>query len=181
VDGTYVRRRWDRDFIGGGHWLRFKFMPQNEIWIEQIYTPNDIKLFIIHEVSEVLTMLLKNASYDEAHRVAVICESYVDNHPDYFETALSRMFKKLGAQSPKTMVKEIESQLSDLVEGIDPDQIRSVCMYGRERNPDCQEIIKQNKVNPPLISHGICANCMKKFHSECRSIKILTSLLNEGP
>jgi NMD protein affecting ribosome stability and mRNA decay len=34
-------------------------------------------------------------------------------------------------------------------------QIRSVCMY-------CGKVTKKNEVEPPLISHGICDQCLEE-------------------
>jgi hypothetical protein len=45
VNGFYVRNRFDVDFSNFGHMLTFAFIPENEIWIDNIYRKEETELF----------------------------------------------------------------------------------------------------------------------------------------
>lgn len=76
VDGYAIRQNIDVDFIGGGHHYAYpKFIPENEIWIEDMKNKKDVYPIIAHELKELHLMRDKGKKYDDAHEVACDRES----------------------------------------------------------------------------------------------------------
>ncbi len=69
VDGFYIRNHYDVDFVAGGHWLRYKFIPGGEIWIEDTVKPRERKFIILHEKTEV-GLMQRGFTYNQAHKSA---------------------------------------------------------------------------------------------------------------
>ncbi len=69
VDGEAVREMSAEavDFVEGGHWLVYDFIPRGEIWIERLRSSEDEMFILIHEFTEVLAMLGLRLDYDRAH------------------------------------------------------------------------------------------------------------------
>jgi hypothetical protein len=74
VDGTYVRDKWDSQFIQGGHKLRYDFVPEGEIWIEASLHYDERPYVIFHECLEIVLMK-KGLDYDQAHDKAKRAEN----------------------------------------------------------------------------------------------------------
>lgn len=73
VDGKAVREKLDPDFVLGGHWLVYPYVPKNEIWIDNVQDKRDAIFTFIHEVRE--AMLMKEGMrYDNAHDWALAAE-----------------------------------------------------------------------------------------------------------
>jgi len=70
VDGSIVRARIDIDFVAGGNGARYKYVPIDEIWVENLYQPVDFAATLLHEIVETDLMLKEGQSYDEAHETA---------------------------------------------------------------------------------------------------------------
>jgi hypothetical protein len=71
VDGAYVRDNYDADFLLGGHYVVYKFIPENEIWIE---AADDMEENLAHELFELLLMKYCKIGYNEAHLKALSIE-----------------------------------------------------------------------------------------------------------
>jgi hypothetical protein len=69
VDGWYVRDLLDIDFTQGGHHWRYKFIPENEIWIDDALRVEERRFVIMHEALERWVMQ-KGAEYEVAHELA---------------------------------------------------------------------------------------------------------------
>jgi hypothetical protein len=67
VDGTYVRDKLDQDFTTGGNPGRYKYIPEDEIWVEEYLPEEDKVASAVHEIRECELMKGKHESYDEAH------------------------------------------------------------------------------------------------------------------
>lgn len=67
VEGDVVRDKFNTDFMGGGHWLVYDFIPKDEIWVERMRSHHDEVAFEWHELFEVFDMLKNNKEYEEAH------------------------------------------------------------------------------------------------------------------
>lgn len=70
VDGEKVRDAFKTDFIEGGNPAVYKWIPKNEIWIENGIHDQEIPYIILHEYSEYLLMTEKGLIYDKAHEMA---------------------------------------------------------------------------------------------------------------
>ena len=73
VDGRAVREKLDPDFVLGGHWLIYPYIPKNEIWIDNVQDRRDTIFTFIHEIHEALLMK-KGMRYDNAHDWALAAE-----------------------------------------------------------------------------------------------------------
>ena len=70
VDGKMVKKAGHMDFVEGGHDLVYKFIPANEIWIDDLVDPDERDFVVIHEASEWLLMKYGKKKYDPAHVIA---------------------------------------------------------------------------------------------------------------
>jgi hypothetical protein len=77
VDGQYVRDHFDTDYVEGGHWLVYKWIPQHEIWIEKLQTTEDIEMSSTHEIIEAKLMELEGLDYETAHARTIELESLI--------------------------------------------------------------------------------------------------------
>lgn len=76
VLGTFVRDNYDVDFVMGGHGLVYaKYIPKDEIWLEDMARSEDDALDLAHEIVEYILIKygpLKN--YDKAHEATAVIE-----------------------------------------------------------------------------------------------------------
>lgn len=70
VNGKKVRDLFKVDYVEGGNSEAYKWMPKNEIWIEDDIEKSEIPAIIEHEYTEFKLMRDKHYSYDKAHRLA---------------------------------------------------------------------------------------------------------------
>jgi hypothetical protein len=73
VNGREVRRNLYTDFTMGGNPLRYDFIPDGEIWIDDDLSDDERPFVIIHEATEALFMS-RGFSYDDAHDQATKVE-----------------------------------------------------------------------------------------------------------
>ncbi len=69
VDGPKIRRELYIDFSIGGNDQRYKFIPKNEIWIDNSISVEELQYTIIHEIFE-RKLLKKGLTYNRAHDLA---------------------------------------------------------------------------------------------------------------
>lgn len=74
VDGQYIRNNFFVDFTMGGHGYRYKFIPKNEIWFEDMLKDEDDIMDLIHEIIEYILMKYQNEPYNKAHPKAANVE-----------------------------------------------------------------------------------------------------------
>jgi hypothetical protein len=68
VHGDYIRDKIDIDFVGGGNPSRYQYVPNGEIWVENLDDDkDDIQAFIKHEYVECERMKNKKETYNKAH------------------------------------------------------------------------------------------------------------------
>jgi hypothetical protein len=112
VDGNAVRNQFNPDFTKGGHNLAYKFIPKDEIWIENVGGPQEMKDILAHELYEHLEMQEEGKSYKEAHGDATQIEDalrefdkmkpkQVSSVVSNLTTAIARLRTLLG-ESPKS-------------------------------------------------------------------------------
>ena len=69
IDGKLIRNRLHIDYVEGGHFLRYAFIPENQIWIEDVMEHIDQCATVIHESHEHFLMS-QGISYEDAHASA---------------------------------------------------------------------------------------------------------------
>ena len=74
VDGARVRRDIFDEFLQGGNDQRYRFVPQNEVWIDGSTSVEEYLYAVMHELFERNQMLTKGMTYDRAHREALMLE-----------------------------------------------------------------------------------------------------------
>jgi hypothetical protein len=74
VDAEMVRDKYKTDFMEGGHGYVYKWIPNNEIWIEDGLKDKEIPFVLIHEYVERTLMKEKGMKYDNAHNIAAKVE-----------------------------------------------------------------------------------------------------------
>jgi hypothetical protein len=65
VDGGYIRGHVDEEFTNFGQHYRFKFIPQNEFWIDEEAENDERRFFIDHMLVE-HRLMAKGMKYEEA-------------------------------------------------------------------------------------------------------------------
>ena len=73
VDGNYIRNNIEVEFTLGGHHLRYKFVPDNEVWIENLSSEFDMESNLLHELTEI-GLMEKGMKYEDAHERAAETE-----------------------------------------------------------------------------------------------------------
>ena len=74
VDGTIVRDNLYIDFVQGGNPGRYRFIPENELWLEKEFRAEDTYATMIHEYVECFYMRQMGMSYSMAHDEAADIE-----------------------------------------------------------------------------------------------------------
>ncbi|OGY40896.1 MAG: hypothetical protein A2Y82_03435 [Candidatus Buchananbacteria bacterium RBG_13_36_9] len=76
VKGRKTRENLDPNFYFGGHYLVYKYVPKNEVWIDNTVIPEERKYILVHELYE-LGLMKKGKSYNNAHDYANAAEKEV--------------------------------------------------------------------------------------------------------
>ena len=73
VDGVYIRKNIDIEFISYGQHYEFPFIPKNEFWIDKEYSHNEKRYYIM---SMLITrrLMARGTSYNKAVARANIIE-----------------------------------------------------------------------------------------------------------
>lgn len=77
INGQLVRDKFYLYFTEGGHHYVYKFVPKNEIWIDDSLNPIEYDYVIFHEVLERNLMKYNKLSYDHAHDAAINYEGSI--------------------------------------------------------------------------------------------------------
>jgi hypothetical protein len=59
-----------QDYLEGGHGYVYKWVPLNEIWLEDVVENSEKPLILLHEYTELMLMKYKGMDYDKAHSIA---------------------------------------------------------------------------------------------------------------
>ena len=73
VNGHKVRQTYDHFFFLGGHYRVYKYVPKNEVWIDDTALTKDRKYTLIHEFYE-LELMDRGMNYENAHKHALDAE-----------------------------------------------------------------------------------------------------------
>lgn len=93
VDGNLVRSFFLLDYCEGGHDKVYRFIPKNEIWIEQAISPKERRFIILHELHE-RYLMCQGKSYKNAHIGATEIEDYYRDYPEKIEERIKEEIKK---------------------------------------------------------------------------------------
>jgi len=74
VDGAYVRDHVFVDYVEGGHFYRYGWIPEEQIWLEDEMSLIDRVCTGVHETHERFRMKYKGWDYDKAHASACVIE-----------------------------------------------------------------------------------------------------------
>jgi hypothetical protein len=77
VDGAYVRDHLFVDFCEGGHFYRYGWIPEDQVWIEDEMNVIDRVCTAVHETHERFLMKYKGENYESAHDSACVIERKV--------------------------------------------------------------------------------------------------------
>lgn len=66
VHGKFIRKNIDPSFCFGGHYMVYKYVPKNELWIDDCVATKEIPYILIHELRE-LDLMKKGMSYNNSH------------------------------------------------------------------------------------------------------------------
>ncbi len=101
IKGNLVRDLFFIDFTEGGHDYVYRFVPKNEIWIDDDVRKSELKLVLLHEVHE-RNLMAKGWPYWEdknhrrsAHWSASKIEYYCRKHKKMLDKNLKKEFAKI--------------------------------------------------------------------------------------
>jgi hypothetical protein len=77
VDGDMVRHEIDTAFVGGANPARHKYLPRNEIWVENGLRRRGTAPVIVHEIVETIFIREHKESYEKAHEDALLVEKFM--------------------------------------------------------------------------------------------------------
>jgi hypothetical protein len=87
VHGRVVRDKYDDDFTEGGHGLVYKYIPKNEVWVDDDIHKDDKPFVLYHELYE-RNLMEKGEQYNRAHKEASKKEQFLRNNPQQIRAAL---------------------------------------------------------------------------------------------
>lgn len=73
VDGSFIRQQIDPSFCFGGHYQVYKYIPKNELWLDDCVDIKEIPYILVHELKE-LDLMKFGMSYCNAHDYANAAE-----------------------------------------------------------------------------------------------------------
>lgn len=93
VDGELVRDLYFIDFTEGGHDKVYKFIPKNEIWLDDDVMDEERKFILLHELHERYLMGL-GWSYSKAHKDSSRIEYRCRQQTEGLDPALKEEIRK---------------------------------------------------------------------------------------
>jgi len=104
VDGNAVRNQFNPDFVKGGHGLAYKFIPKDEVWIENVGGPQEMKDILAHELYEHQEMEKGHLDYKEAHGDATQVEDALREFDKMSPQGVLQAASKLAAATDRLRV-----------------------------------------------------------------------------
>ena len=103
VNGLLVRNHLFLDFTEGGNDCAYKWMPKNEIWLDDA-NAEEVPFIYLHELYERNIMHATGIGYEEAHDKANIIENQARNSkdPNKVNELLAREKERLKGMYPQT-------------------------------------------------------------------------------
>jgi hypothetical protein len=87
VNGRSVRSLFDIDFTEGGHDKVYKFVPENEVWIDDDVEKEERGYVLLHELHE-RNLMLQGIKYNKAHAESSRLEYRCRHYPNELTGAL---------------------------------------------------------------------------------------------
>ncbi len=94
VNSELVRDLYFIDYTEGGHHFVYKFVPVNEIWIDDDLKPAEMEYVLLHELHE-RNLMAKGMEYCPAHRSSSIIEYKCRNDPKLLKSCLQEEIEKI--------------------------------------------------------------------------------------
>jgi hypothetical protein len=95
VNGSFVRKDFLTDYCLGGHYLVYSWIPDYEVWLDDMQNNEELRYTLLHELSEIRGMLM-GLSYEEAHsRYGLPSESRA-RHDGNLDEMIEEEMDKLG-------------------------------------------------------------------------------------
>jgi hypothetical protein len=111
VKGIAVRDLFDDEFTLGGHWLKYPWIPQFQIWLDDGTRPTDRPYDFLHELYEVNRMM-RGIGYPVAHHEASAVELRARNHPDEYRSLLEGQEALAGGSFGLERIAEFRTLLA---------------------------------------------------------------------
>ena len=70
VDGEFIRDKYKTDFVDGGNGAVYDFVPNDELWVEDLLDDAERVATLVHEFVEFTLMTERNEDYPTAHGLA---------------------------------------------------------------------------------------------------------------
>jgi len=93
VNGELVRGLYFVDFTQGGHDKVYKFVPENEVWIDDNLSQKERKFILLHELHE-RNLMKKGMKYAMAHRSSSAIEYYARHHRRKIDKLIQKELQK---------------------------------------------------------------------------------------
>lgn len=77
INGKLVRDVFYIFFTEGGHHYVYKFVPENEVWVDDSLNPDEYGYVIFHELIERNLMKYDKLTYNQAHDIAIVYEEKI--------------------------------------------------------------------------------------------------------
>ncbi len=90
IDGRLVRSAFYIDFTEGGHDYVYKFVPHNEVWLDDDLVLEDLPYVAIHEIHE-RNLMKRGWKYLDAHGSASVLEWTLRQHPNKINESLGEL------------------------------------------------------------------------------------------
>jgi hypothetical protein len=89
VNSNLIRSLFYIDWVAGGHDKVYKFVPPNEVWLDNDIVSKEKRFVLLHELHERFFMS-QGWDYEKAHASALKVEHHAHEHPD----ELKKMIKE---------------------------------------------------------------------------------------
>lgn len=94
VDGKFIRENMTLEFLAGGHWYVYDFIPEDEIWLDDRMSKDEVIYTLIHELYERLVMKTNKLPYEEAHNLANVVEKYCRDNDNQAAAMLKHLLNE---------------------------------------------------------------------------------------
>jgi len=94
INGRKVRDFFFIDFTEGGHDKVYKFIPRDEIWIDDDVEPREIRFVLIHELHE-RNLMSRGLKYSQAHRKSSQLEYQCRHNHSLIDKTIKKEIKSL--------------------------------------------------------------------------------------
>jgi hypothetical protein len=93
VDWELVRGLYFVDFTQGGNDKVYKFIPENEVWIDDNVSQKERKFILLHEIHE-RNLMKKGMKYEPAHQFSSTIENYARHNRQKIDKLIRKELQK---------------------------------------------------------------------------------------